>query len=634
MIKILDEFIADKIAAGEVIERPLSIVKELIENSIDAGSKSIIVEIKNGGKSYIRVTDDGCGIDSSEVELAFLRHSTSKINSIIDLDRITTLGFRGEALASISAISRLTIVTKTAASDTATKLILHAGKVISQSSVGANKGTTIIVEDVFYNTPARRKFMGTDGREASAIIELIQQFAIYYSDIRFMIINNGKTILSTTGDNDTLSTIQTIYPSKEYSHLLQVKSDFVNGFISDPGTTKSNRSGQLFFVNGRLVQSNIIENAVKKGYGDRLFSGYPISILFMNVPYENCDVNIHPSKKEIKFLYEHDISSHITEAIKQSLSGRLSVPRTSVSDSFSGYSNHEDKFADKNSYNFSMVETASNIAEEFKDYITSDSDSDIDYDYNSNSDTENDIDNNNSNNISAKNENTSQLGIKDFLRDIAKQKESNTNLKFNLEDPATDVDDRLDFSALLLRGYIFNAYIIMEYENEIFLFDQHAAHERIFYEKFRTNYENKNNIPQPILTPFTFSVSADIYTADRIWLNHLAEIGYDISDFGPNTFIIRGIPEYMNLEEADLFARSYFDMIDDNNYISNQIVLDKIIMKSCKSAVKANEKLSEHEIHDLIKALSKCKNPYSCPHGRPTFIKIRKYDVERAFKRK
>ena len=255
MIRILDSFIADKIAAGEVIERPVSAVKELIENSIDAAASSIIVEIRGGGASYIRITDDGCGISSDEIETAFLRHATSKITSAADLDNIQSLGFRGEALASISAVSRLTIVSKTSDDISGTKLMLHAGKVISKEKVGANKGTTIIVEDLFYNTPARRKFMKSDAREASVITELVQQYAIYYSDIRFMMINNGQTLFTTSGNGDVNTVIKTLYPDNAHSSLIAVDGNGVKGYISAPGTTLSSRKGQLFFVNGRLVSS-------------------------------------------------------------------------------------------------------------------------------------------------------------------------------------------------------------------------------------------------------------------------------------------------------------------------------------------------------------------------------------------
>ena len=297
MIKVLDSFVADKIAAGEVIERPVSAVKELIENSIDAGAGSIIVEIRKGGKSYIRVTDDGCGISYDESETAFLRHATSKISGITDLDNIVSLGFRGEALASISAVSRLTMVTRRAEDTSGVKLVLHGGRVVSKERTGCNTGTTIIVEDLFYNTPARRKFMKTDAREASSIIELIQQYAVCYSGIRFMMINNGMTLFSTNGDGDTHAVIKLLYPSLAKNGLLPVENEQVKGYVSDPGSTMSTRKGQLFFVNGRLVSSAVIEKGLEEGYQGRVFSGFPAAVLFIEAEPCDIDVNIHPGNR-------------------------------------------------------------------------------------------------------------------------------------------------------------------------------------------------------------------------------------------------------------------------------------------------------------------------------------------------
>ena len=273
MIRVLDKFVADKIAAGEVIERPVSAVKELVENSIDAGAHSVIVEIRGGGKSYIRVTDDGCGIPPEEVETAFLRHATSKIRNIADLDNITSLGFRGEALASIAAVSKLTIVTRTPDMSAGTRLMMHGGNVVSKETAGANIGTTIVAEDLFYNTPARRKFMRSEAREGSAVIELIQQYAVCYPTVRFMMVRNGETVFTTRGDGDTLQTIRSLYPDTAHAGMIPVQGENVNGFVSDPGTTRSTRKGQLFFVNGRLVDSKVIEKGIEAGYGGRIFSG-------------------------------------------------------------------------------------------------------------------------------------------------------------------------------------------------------------------------------------------------------------------------------------------------------------------------------------------------------------------------
>ncbi len=594
MIKVLESFVADKIAAGEVIERPVSAVKELIENSIDAGAGSIIVEIRGGGKSYIRVTDDGCGISFDEAETAFLRHATSKISGITDLDNIVSLGFRGEALASISAVSRLTMVTRTADEVSGVKLVLHGGRVVSKERTGCNTGTTVIVEDLFYNTPARRKFMKADAREASAIVELIQQYAVCYAGIRFMMINNGMTLFTTNGDGDTLSVVRSLYPSIARNGLLPVESGQVSGYVSDPGSTMSTRKGQLFFVNGRLVSSAVIEKGLEEGYQGRVFSGFPAAVLFIEAEPCDIDVNIHPGKQEIRFLRQDEVKNDIAEAVSKAVMTGAGVPK--------GFVN--------------IIESAP------EKQLNSDI---------------------------PKKEDTEQTSIREFLKSL----ESNDSHEEpeapeipEISAPYTVAEKEevssytpasapapFDFADLILKGYVFNTYIIMQGRDELYIFDQHAAHERIFYEKFMRGYNNSAHSPQPVLTAFTINVSNDVYSMSGDWLGDLIRMGYDIEDFGDCTFIVRGIPPYMSVDEAEGFARGFAEAAGEAGG-SNKVVIDKLITKSCKSAVKAHDVLSEQEITDLMSELAKCGNPYSCPHGRPTFIRISSYDIERSFRRK
>lgn len=623
MIKVLDSFVSDKIAAGEVIEKPLSIIKELIENSIDAGASSIIVEIKNGGKSYIRVTDNGSGIVSDELETAFLRHATGKISTVQDLDKINTLGFRGEALASISAVSRLTVVTRTQDSMVGTKLVMHGGKKISLESVGSNTGTTMIVEDIFYNIPARRKFMGSDAREASAIISLVEKLAIYYASIKFMLINNDKTIISTTGNGDYRSAISNVYPDKEYKDLIEVNSQTVRGYISAPSVTKTNRKGQIFFVNGRIVSSKVIEKGIEDGYGRRIFSGYPIAVLFVTVPPETIDVNIHPGKKEIKFLDENNIINEISKAIESALNVNKPVAEL-----------HPKRDVFQSSYvvNESVDENSINSVKNV-DYIDS------------------------TNHVNANHVNVSEekviaepISVKEYIatRNLhsCDNNDDSSNAKIiseddfhsiDLEDDSRSIDldeatsRPFEFEDLSYAGYIFNSYIVTETRDAIYMVDQHAAHERIFYEKLINEYNNQQHNIQPILAPFLIEVSSAVYNTDRGWIELMQRMGYDIEDFGENTFVVRGIPSFMTLSEADTFAHRFIDNIGDLR--DNSTVIDKLIVKSCKAAVKANNRLSEMEIKELLDKLSMCSNPFCCPHGRPTFIKMTRYEIERTFKR-
>lgn len=607
MIKVLDSFVADKIAAGEVIERPVSAVKELVENSIDAGASSVIVEIWGGGKTYIRVTDDGCGIPSDEVETAFLRHATSKISSVTDLDNITSLGFRGEALASISAVSRLTIVTRTPDSPTGVKLVLHGGRVVSSERTGANKGTTIIAEDLFYNTPARRKFMKSDAREASSVIELIQQLAVYYSYIRFMMINNGQTLFSTSGDGDTASTVRQLYPGSKTAELIPVSGEGIHGFVSDPGSTVNNRKGQLFFVNGRIVSSKVIEKGLMDGYNGRIFSGHPTAILFIDQAPGDIDVNIHPGKREIKFLRQDDVTRLIAEAVSKAVSTDAGVPRSVLRES-------EAKDSVRDEIAPAVTEQTS-----IRDYLESLGSSTVDTSAGPSSTIPKNLNNN------------SETGKREPGYDIKTEAEE---VYAVAEEAPEEYNSRpFDFDDLVLKGYVFDTYIIMQGHDALYIFDQHAAHERVFYERFMQGYNNSTHIPQPVLTPFTLNVSADVYYAERAWLGDMKSFGYDIEDFGDRTFIVRGIPAYMSVEEAERFAAAYIEaMGEEIGY--NRTVVDKLIMRSCKSAVKAHDRLSEREINDLMQSLSKCDNPFSCPHGRPTFIKMTTYDIERSFRRK
>lgn len=599
MIRVLDSFVSDKIAAGEVIEKPLSIIKELVENSIDARATSIIVEIKNGGKSYIRVTDNGTGIVSSELETAFLRHATGKISSVQDLDNINTLGFRGEALASISAVSRLTVITRTEDASMGTRLIMHGGKKIGLESIGSNTGTTMIVEDVFYNIPARRKFMGSDAREASAIITLIEKLAMYYADIKFMLINNGKTIISTTGSGDYRSAISNIYPDKEFKDLIEISTPVVKGYISAPSVTKTNRKGQIFFVNGRIVSSKIIEKGIENGYGRRIFSGYPVAILFINVSPDTIDVNIHPGKKEIKFLDENSIVDEISRAIDDALTERKPIAelRPKVN---TDYAN--------------QIKADENSASDFSHTIVNEPITVKEYIANRNLHSHDNMD--------------EQAGDTIIIGKVDSEDSGERSLGINIKKP---IDRPFEFDDLKYAGYIFNSYIITEAKDAIYMIDQHAAHERIFYEKLINEYNSEGHMIQSIIDSLIIEVSSGLYNADRSWLESMQKMGYDIDDFGENTFVVRGIPSFMSLEEADSFARKFIDNIGDLS--ENTTVIDKLIVKSCKAAVKANNGLSEMEITELLDNLSRCSNPFCCPHGRPTFIKMTRYDIERVFKR-
>lgn len=590
MIKVLEENVADKIAAGEVIERPISIVKELVENALDAGADSIVVEIKNGGKSYIRVTDNGCGIPCEEAETAFLRHATSKIDSVSDLDAIDTLGFRGEALASISAVTRTELVTKTADSKTGTRLVLHGGNVIANEQTGCPDGTTIVVTDLFYNTPARLKFMKTDSAESGLIIDFISQMALAYKDVKFRLINNGKILFSTLGDGNRLNTILRVYNDVDARNMVPVSFSEgglqIEGYISTPAFSKTTRGSQIYFVNGRVVSSKVIERGVTAGYKERLFEGrYPVVYLFLRVDPHTIDVNIHPNKREVRFDEEALVTDFISRAIKSALASK-----DAVVDAGNLFKDMDKKI--------SASKVFERVFEPFRE--------------------------------------------KEPEPDKSKKAEEQVDIKqllSTLENPIPSIEiyepqlKPFDFSELEVTGVIFDTYITAVDGSNFYLIDQHAAHERIFYEKLVSEYESSEKARQPLLVPLIINVSLAVSENHFDWLDALTKMGFTIAEFGPGTYRITEIPMFMELSEAEDFVNQFIENITNSINLSNKVVIDKLIMMSCKAAVKANDKLSPEEVKALIKDLSSCVNPFSCPHGRPTFIRLTRYEIEKMFKR-
>ena len=595
MIRLLDKSVSDKIAAGEVIERPISIVKELVENALDAGADSVVVEIKNGGKSYIRVTDNGCGIPSEEAETAFLRHATSKISTAADLDAIDTLGFRGEALASIAAVTRTEVITKTKGSKTGTRLILHGGRVITKEKTGCPDGTTIIVTDLFYNTPARLKFMKTDSAESGLIIDFMSQMALAYKDVKFRLINNGRILFSTPGDGNRLNTILRVYHDVDSRNMVPVCHSedgiSVDGYISTPAFSKTTRGSQIYFVNGRVVSSKVIEKGVSEGYRERLFEGrYPVVYLFLHVDPHTIDVNIHPNKREVRFNEESMITDFIARAIRDALSSE-----DAVVDAGNIFKGRENSISSSKVYE-RVFEPLREKTEEKQVYIKQ---------------------------ILSTIENP-------YKAKTESESESESESKIPIYAPKFKP---FDFSQLKVTGVIFDTYITAVDESNFYLIDQHAAQERIFYEKLVGEYESAEKVRQPLLVPLVINVSLSVSENSFHWLDALSRMGFTVNEFGPGTFRITEIPMFMELSEAEDFINQFIDNINERTNLSNSVVIDKLIMMSCKAAVKANDKLSGEEVKALINDLSSCINPFSCPHGRPTFIRLTRYEIEKMFKR-
>ena len=602
MIKILDKHIADKIAAGEVIDRPVSIVKELVENAVDAGASSITVQIKDGGRTYIRVTDNGCGIPADEVETAFRRHATSKIATEADLDCIETLGFRGEALASICAVSRVELITKTADAKAGRRVVVESSQVLENSATGCPDGTTVTVRDLFFNVPARYKFLATDASEARKVIDFVSRIALSYPDIRFSMINGSSRVFTTSGKGNILANIISIYGKDIGEGLIPVEKSeggfTLKAHVSSPDKTLPSRSRQIFCVNGRIIASSVLEKALDRAYAERMFKGrFPIAFIFLAMPAEKLDVNIHPTKRQIRFDKNSEVEDFVAEAIRTALKGEKAVPEITKNDGFV----KDESFTYKPEISKPSAEQAV-IPVDYKEQIDETDDQE-------------------------------QVDIKSFLT-TKRQEAVETEKITEMPDPVPEQVNRpFDFEDLTVIGAVFNTYILAQDDENFYMIDQHAAHERVFYEKLMDQYNASEKFSQQMLMPLSFSVSSDVSATEDAWIDDVRAMGYDIEFFGNNTYIVREIPAFMEMGEAEDFLKDLFSEFSEKPDLTDRSTLDKIITRSCKSAVKGGDVLDSSEISALMDQLRACRNPFSCPHGRPTFIKMTKYELERMFKR-
>lgn len=625
MIKLLSKSVADKIAAGEVVERPLSIVKELVENSIDAGSTNIIVEIKDGGKTYIRISDNGEGIEPDQCKLAFLRHATSKIEKAEDLDEIYTLGFRGEALASIAAVSRVEMITKRKENKLGRKVLINGGEFLLDEGFGCPDGTTMIVQDLFYNTPARRKFLKSTNAESAAVTEFITQIALAYPEIKFRMIVNDRILFATNGKGDRLKTIGNLTSKVHTDKLIpfNIKNNgiSVEGYVSGPGESKSSRKYQTFFVNGRVINSKVIEKGISQAYRERLFDGrYPICYLFINIPADTMDVNIHPNKREVRFHDDNIIVDVVRESIISALNSKEAVPEIEKKDNpfkFKDYTKVSESKTVEDPLQFSNTEIKP-TSTEIKPVLAKKK---------------------NISDTKVKNIKES-VDINSLLSNYETSVKTPDNVYGNREIPKADyvkeeIDPKkFDFTKLDIVGQFFSTYIQLKDEEAIYFIDQHAAHERIYYEKILDQYNSDDKLRQQILLPITFDVTFADKEKEENWLPPLNKMGFTVDEFGPLSYRVTEIPMFFSMGEAEDFLNDYIDNIGSYKDFADTKTLDKIATKACKAAVKANDVLTKEEIEHLLKDMSNCKNPFSCPHGRPTFIKLTKSDMEKRFKRK
>ncbi|HOA42521.1 MAG TPA: DNA mismatch repair endonuclease MutL [Bacillota bacterium] len=619
-IRLLPAEISEKIAAGEVVDRPLSVTKELVENSVDAGADTVVLEIKNGGKTYIRVTDNGVGIPPGDVEKAFQRHATSKISRAEDLESIHTLGFRGEALTSIAAVSKVEMITKTASEKMGARIVLEGGQVLECGPVGCPDGTTIIVTDLFYNTPARLKFMKADGTEASLIIDFLSKIALAYPHIRFRMINNGAVLFATRGTGSIYNNILTIYSKQIGEKLIEIdetEGEYrLQAFISPPDVTRPNRRGQVYFVNGRNVSNRVLETAVATAYRERMPDGRnPLVYLFLQVPSNRVDVNIHPNKREVRFADNEEVSQFVINALRKGLQSKEGIPVLQMQDPFRKVPVSEEQDGKNTSFKTSdeQVDIKSILSTtrlEKEDGLSKSAEigRKEEPSYNVTEDTSN------------------------YPEKIA-DRSNLASYTAPYENPPEVRGGKLDFTNLKPLGSIFATYIIAVDEDHFYLIDQHAAHERVFYEKLLKQFEREEKNTQLLLSPVIVETTPAISNNAEQWIAKLVEMGFIIELFGVKSFIVKGVPSFMELRQAENFLEGFLGEIETTGSIIDENKLRDIIMKACKSAIKANDALTLEEIKHLLSQLSLTENPFSCPHGRPTLRKLSLQDIERLFKR-
>ncbi len=600
-IKILDERVISQIAAGEVIERPASVVKELVENSIDAESTEIIIDVKDGGKRSIRVMDNGIGMNKEDAVLAFERHSTSKITKIDDLETLRTLGFRGEALASIGAVAKVKLITKPRGSSTpsGTEVRVESSKIKDVKDIGSKEGTSVLIEDLFYNLPARKKYLKTTRTELSKITDIVTRYALKYPEISFRLIHDEMMLMSTPKTRNDLDNIVYIYGKRLAKELLPLDYEDeylkIRGFISKPAITRSLASHQNLFVNGRFITSRFLSSAIRDGYHNLIMKNrFPIVILSLEIDQRDVDVNIHPTKMQVRFNDDKKVYNSLSKAVKNTLEKGMLIPsmvtaESRTSDILSLQTPSEEVRRTHNLKDDGIVSTP---------IVESHIQSSIDESHVS------------------------------FQDEEGKEKETMTFEDIELREA--------EISRIVPIGQLMNTYIIAQGDENMLVIDQHAAHERVVFEKLMNEVKEDKKECQELLVPLTLELSPgdkDILLQN---LEFLDIIGFKIEPFGGNTFNIRALPVVLGHMDD---KSAIFDVIDDLVQIGKTKHKDSFKEKilavvACHSAIRAGEELSRKEMMNLIRELYNTKNPFSCPHGRPSILSMSKRDIEKKFKRR
>ena len=676
-IHVLDSETIDKIAAGEVVERPSSVVKELVENAIDAGATAITVEAKDGGIEFIRVTDNGSGMAREQLRTAFLRHATSKIEDAGDLARISSLGFRGEALSSIAAVSKVELITKTADSITGSRILLEGAREVAFEDVGAPDGTTFLMRNLFYNTPVRRKFLKQPVTEGGYITDLMEHLALSRPDISFKLVLNNQMKFHTSGNGDLREVIYRIYGRDVANALVPIQAENggikVEGYLGKPVQVRSNRNFEIYFINGRFIRSNVVSKAIEEGYKEYLMQHkFPVCVLHITMDPERVDVNVHPTKMDVRFSDTMGVVNFLMTAVRDALRGKEMIPEASLSTDreLKTAAKEEQKtresirtpepFELNRGSHYRVMEEMRYEAQrpKMQEFIHNPVWNRVKVSDTSDEMTENIA------KMQDSGDKTQNAGI---LQDVAKtsaeedfftetseirtpvdsaensqilseepiepsENETVQAQQMNLfEEKILSVDSRSRFRII---GQVFETYWLIEFEEKLLMIDQHAAHEKVNFERLMKQFHEKAVVSQRLLPPVIVSVTGQEETALKENWNVFTELGFEIEEFGGNEYALRSVPtDLYGCDEKEMFLEVLDGLSDGGNFGSIRVVEEKIASMSCKAAVKGNSKLSYAEAEALIDELLTLENPYNCPHGRPTIITMTKQEMERKFKR-
>lgn len=638
-IALLSQETIDKIAAGEVIERPSSVVKELVENAIDAGSSAVTVEIKEGGISFIRISDNGCGIEKEQIPLAFLRHSTSKIKSVEDLFTVTSLGFRGEALSSIAAVSQVELITKTNGDFTGSRYLIEGSKEVSLEEIGAPDGTTFIIRNLFYNTPARKKFLKSAQTEGTYIHELMQRMILSHPDVAFKFIMNNQVKLQSSGNGNIKDIIYHLYGRDITKALLPITHESelfkVSGFIGKPMISRGNRGYELYFVNGRFIRSQILSKAIEDAFKPFLMQHqYPFTVLYFEIDSSLLDVNVHPTKMELRFSNQQELYREVQSILSAALVHRDIIPEVPVDT------------PKKNEMEAPKIEKVmpepfeQKRLEEIRKAVRKDSPYEVKYPDRQPERRETWHAQSQPEHKPPVKEQLHASGVTGTEKELAKEayvlREEETygaKPEGSYEQGSFLKEEEMAKQKII--GQLFDTYWLVEYNDRLFIVDQHAAHEKVMYEKLKKQFEKKEFTSQAISPPIVITLSMREAEILERFKEQFTKLGFEIEHFGGAEYSICGVPGNLyRLNTKDVLIEMLDELTDGiSERATADVILDKIASMSCKAAVKGSQRLSLPEMEQLMKDLMKLDNPYNCPHGRPTIIAMSKYEIEKKFKR-